>query len=117
MVSTITARFCRCCPLTDLDKFFTVFGTLLFQYLHELVAGVVRDFASPKPFHTIKVQSFKVECIKLRAKLGSKFPLPIFSLSCHFSVLSCQSTARTIIVVRTFDFTTECFVERSQRVE
>ena len=32
-------------------------------------------------------------------------------------MLPCQSTARTIIVVRTFDFTTECFVERSQRVQ
>ena len=112
MVSTITARFCRCCPLSDFDKGFTVFDTLLFQYLQKLVKGVIRDFASPKPFHTRKVERFKTEYIKLYAKFSSKFPLPIFSLSGNFSVVSCQRTTRTIPIIRTFDFTTQCFAER-----
>ena len=66
-----------------------MFGTLLLQYLYELIESVVRDFATPKAFHTVKVQGFKVEGIKLCAKFGGEFPLPIFSLSGNFSVLSC----------------------------
>ena len=68
MVATITTRFCRRSPLTDFLEFFTMFRTLLFQYLQKLVEGMVRDFATPKPFHTVKVQRSKVECIKLSAK-------------------------------------------------
>ena len=111
MVSTIRTRFCCCRPLTDLLKFFTVLCTLLFQYLYELIEGVVRDFAAPKPFHTVKIQGFKTEYIKLRAKLGGKFPLPIFSLSGNFSVVPCQSPDATPPIIRTFDFTTECLTQ------
>ena len=103
MKTTITARFCRCCPLSDFDKGFTVFDTLLFQYLQKLLEGVIRDFASPEAFHTVKVQRFKTEYIKLYAKFSSKFPLPICSLSSNFSVVSCQRTTRMIPIVRTFD--------------
>ena len=117
MVSTITARFCCRSPLTDLLKFFTVLCTLLFQYLYELIEGVVRDFASPKAFHTVKVQGFKTEYIKLRAKFGGKFPLPIFSLAGDFSVVPCQSTDTTPPIIRTFDFTTQCFAQGSQRFQ
>ena len=109
MVTTITTRFRRCCPLSDLHKGFTVLRTLLFQYLKKLIEGMVRNFASPKPFHTLKVQRLKNECIK-RCANGRKFPLPIFSLSRNFSMLSCQRTTRTIPIVRTFDFTTHRFV-------
>ena len=105
MVTTITARLRRGSPLSDLHKDFTMFRTLLLQYLKKLVEGVVRDLTSPEAFHTVKVQSFKTECIKLCAKFGSKFPLPIETLPCYLQMLPCQSTTSTIPITRTFDFT------------
>ncbi len=117
MVSAIAARLCCRCPLTDFLEFFTVLCTLLFQYLQKLVEGVVRDLTSPKPFHAVKIQGLKAKHVKLCAKFGRKFPLPIFSLSGNLSMESCQSTNGTPPVTRTFDFTRKCLVQRSQRLQ
>ena len=117
MVSTITARF-RCSrPPTDLHQGFIVLCALLFQYFKKLVEGMIRDLASPKPFHTLKVQRLKAKHVKLCAKFGSKFPLPIQTLSANFSMLPCQSTTRTIPIARTFDFTRKCLVQRTQHLQ
>ena len=117
MVSTITARLCCRCPLTDFDKSFAVLCTLLFEYLQKLVEGVVRDFASPEAFHAVKIQRFKAKCIKLCAKFVSKLPLPIKALTRNLSMESCQSTSGTIPIARTFGFPTQHLVERLQRFQ
>ncbi len=117
MMATITARFCRCSPLTDFLQFFTMFGTLLFEYLQKLVESVIRDLASPKPFHTVKVERLKAKYVKLFAKVGSEFPLPIFSLSGNFAVKSREVSDGTPPIVRAFDFTRKCLVQSSQRLE
>ena len=118
MVTTSTTRFrCRS-PLRDWLKHFAVFRTLLFNYLKKRVERMVRDFTPPRsPFHAIKVQRFKNQYVKRFAKFGRKFPVPIFSVSGNFSMMPCQSTARTIVVARTFDFTTQFLAERSQRLQ
>ena len=41
-----------------------VYYTYGLQYLNKLVEGKVRDFASPEPFHAIKVQRFNGDGIK-----------------------------------------------------
>ena len=114
MVTTITARLRRRDPASNLDKNLTVLGTLLLQYLQELVKGVVRDFATPQAFHTVKVQRFKAKSVKLGAKFISKFPLPIKPLTRNLPVESCQSTGHTIPIARTFDFARECLIQGAE---
>ena len=41
-----------------------MFQTLELQYLNKLVEGEVRDFASPKPFHSLKIQCLDHKGIK-----------------------------------------------------
>ena len=91
-----------------------MFLTLIFQYINKLIKGEVRDFASPKLFHAVKVQRLKDNRIKPLAKICSKFPMPVSALIGDMSVESRQLIDGTPPAVRTFNFTRKAFVETSQ---
>ena len=102
MKTTITTRF-RCpCPLTDLAEFTTMFDTFGLQYLSELVESKVRDFASPKAFHTVNVQGFNSNRIKLFTKIGRKFPLEILALVSNLAIQPCHCSNSTPPTIRPF---------------
>ena len=88
-----------------------MFATFGLQYLNKLIEGKVRDFTSPKPFHTVKVQRFGCDEVKPSAKVGGKFPMKIFALIGNFTVKSCDLSNSTPPAVRTLLFTAKCFVE------
>ena len=85
--------------------------TLEFQYLNKLVKGKVRDFASPKTFHAIKVQCLSGNKVKPSAEVSGKFPMPISALICDMSIQPRQRSDSTPVVIRTFLFTAQCLVE------
>ena len=87
-----------------------MFETLELQYLHKLPEGEVRDFTTPKPFHTVKIQGLSNQ-IKLPTEVCSKFPLPIFALIANFTVEPSQFSDSTPPVVRPFDFPRYRFIE------
>ena len=111
MIPTIATRFGCSHPLSDLFEMTLMFTTLIFHYLNKLVEGKVRDFASPKAFHTVNVQGFTSNRLKLFTKIGRKFPMKIFALIGNFTVKSCDLSNSTSPAVRTFLFTAKCFVE------
>ena len=86
-----------------------MFETLEFQNLNELSKGKVRDFASPEPFHTVKVQRLGGDSVKPSAEISCQFPMPISALVSNFTVKSCEGTDGTPPVARTFDFTPKGF--------
>ena len=45
-----------------------MFETFELQYLNILIEGKVRDFTSPKSFHTVKVQRFGCDGVKTFGK-------------------------------------------------
>ena len=57
-----------------------MFDALILQYLNKLVKGKIGDFASPQPFHTVKVQRFGNEGIKPFAEIGSDLVVPVLTL-------------------------------------
>ncbi len=77
-----------------------MFDGFIFQYLNELIESEIRDFASPKSFHSVNIEGFKAQCIVFPTKLSSKFPVPIFALPCYFSVLPRDCPFGTIPSVR-----------------
>ena len=111
MKTTIGTRFGSRHPLTDLTQLTLMFDTLGLQYLNKLVEGEVRDFTSPQAFHTVKVQRFNGDTIKGITKIRSQFPMKVFALIRNFSIKSCELPNSTPPAVRTFFFTTQCFVE------
>ena len=88
-----------------------MFATFGLQYLNKLVEGKVRDFTSPKPFHTVNVQGFNSNRPKLFTKIRSKFPMKVFTLIGDLTIKPCDLSNSTPSAVRTFLFTAKCFVE------
>ena len=111
MKPTIGTRFGSRRPLTDLTQLTIMFDTLGLQYLNKLVEGEVGDFASPQAFHTVKVQGFNGDTIKGITKIRSQFPMKVFTLVANPSIEVCDLSNSTPPAVRTFFFTTQCFVE------
>ena len=111
MKTTIGTRFRSRSPLTDLFQKTLMLATLGLQNLKKLVKSEVRDFTTPKSFHTVKVQGFNGDTIKGITKIRSQFPMKVFALIRNFSIKSCELSNTTPPAVRTFDFTTQCFVE------
>ena len=117
MIPTIATRFrCRR-PLTDLTQLTLMFLTLILQYLNELVERKVGDFTSPKAFHTVKVQRFNRNCIKLLTKFTCELPLKIFALVTDFPIEPCELSDTPPPAIRTFDLTRKFFVERPKFVQ
>ena len=91
-----------------------MFRTLKSQYLNKLPEGKIGDFASPKPFHAVKIQSFCHYDIKPSAQVRGEFPMPIFALVGNMPIQPCEVADSTPPIVRTFDFTRKTFVEFSE---
>ena len=117
MKPAIATRLCRSSPLTDLEQFTPMFLTLILQNLNKLSEGKVRDFTSPKAFHTVKVQGFNGNRIKLLTEFGGELPLKIFALVRDFPIQTCELSDTPPPPVRTFLFTTQCLVERPKLLQ
>ena len=87
-----------------------MFDTFELQNLNKLVEGKVGDFASPEPFHTVKIKSFGGDGIKPSAEVRGKFPMPISALVGNLPIQSCDLPHSTIPIARPFDFTRKAFV-------
>ncbi len=71
------------------------------DFLKELTKGEVRDLASPKSFHAVKVQVLKKAEVKLADESQSKFPVVIFALSLNLAMGSGIVLTRTLAVIAT----------------
>ena len=91
-----------------------MFETLVFQYLNKLPESKVRDFASPQAFHAAKVQCLGDDHIKPLAQVGCQLPMPISALIGNMPIETCQLKNTPPPVTRTFDFTTDIFIELSE---
>ena len=110
MKPTIATRFCCRRPSFNLTQLTLMFTTLILQYLNKLVKGEVRDFTSPKPFHTLKVQRFNGDGIKPLTEFRGKLPMKVFTLIRDLPIEACELPNTTPSAIRTFLFTTQCFV-------
>ena len=111
MKPTIATRFRCSSPLTGLTQLTLMFLTLILQYLNKLVEGKVRDLTTPQVFHTVKVQRFNRNRIKLLTKFACQLPMKVFALVRDLPVKSCKLSDTTPPVIRTFLLTTQCLVE------
>ena len=118
MNPTITTRFrCGFRPLTDLTQLTLMFLTLILQYLNKLVERKIGDFTSPQAFHTVKVQGFNRNGIKLLTKFGRQLPVKVFALVRDLPIEARDLPHTPPPTVRTFDFTRKVFVERLKFVQ
>ena len=117
MRPTIATRFRCSCPLIDLAKITLMFTTLIPQYLNELVECKIGDFTSPQAFHTIKVQSFNHNRIKLLTKFTRELPVKVFAVVADFPIQAGDLSHTSPPTVRTFLLTTQCLVERPKFVQ
>ena len=116
-MSAIRTRLCRRCPPSDLNKLTIMFQTLELQNLNKLVEGKVRDFASPKPFHTVKVQRLGGNGIKPLTQVCRTLVVPISALVGNVDVESCQLTDSAPPIARTSHFPRKALVEFSELVQ
>ena len=117
MKATITTRF-RCgCPLTNLTQFTLMFATLILQYLNKLVERKVGDFTPPQAFHTVKVQGFNGNRIKLLTEFACELPMKVFALVADFPIEMCYLSDTPPPTTRTFDFARKFFVERLKFIQ
>ena len=117
MKTASTTRFCCRSPLINLFQKTLMFTALIPQYLNELVERKVGDFTSPQTFHTFKVQRLNDNPIKLLTEFACQLPVKIFTLITNFLIEACDLSDTPPPTVRTFDFTTQCFVERPKFVQ
>ena len=117
MKSAIATRFCCRCPLTDLEQLTSMFLTLILQYLHKLVEGKIGDFSSPQAFHSVKVQFFNSDCIKLLTKFSCELPVKVFALIAYPSIEAGKLSYAPPPVMRTFNLARKTFVERPKFVQ
>ena len=94
-----------------------MFETLILQYLNKLVKSKVRDFASPKPFHTVKVQRLGDDGIKPFAQVGSNLVVPVFALVGDMPMQPRKLSDSTPIVVRPLNFARKTFAEYSELIQ
>ena len=117
MKSAVATRF-RCSrPLADLEQLTPMFLTLIPQYLNKLVERKIGDFTSPQTFHTVKVQGFNGNRIKLLTEFGGKLPLKVFALVADFPIQACELSDTPPPTMRTFLLTTQGFVERPKLLQ
>ena len=94
-----------------------MFETLERQYINKLVKSKVRDFASPKTFHCVKVECLGHDGIKPSAEVSRTFVVPVLALIGNRGVKPCELTDGTPIVVRAFDLSADGFVEFAELVQ
>ena len=91
-----------------------MFLAFISQYLNKLIESKIGDFTSPKPFHAVKVQSFKDNRIKSLAQVVCEFPLKIKTLIRNFAIEPCELIHRTPPTSRSFLFSRQRLVEMSK---
>ncbi len=111
MKTAVATRFGCSHPLTNLTQLTLMFLTLILQYLNKLIEGEVGNLASPKSFHTRKVQGFNSDGVESLTKFRSKLPLKVFALVSDFPIETCDVSHTPPPAMRTFLFTTQVFVE------
>jgi len=94
-----------------------MFSTLILQYLNKLVKGEVRDFPSPKPLHTVKVQRLGNDRIKPFTQVSSNLVVPVLALVGDMSIQPCEFSDRTPPIVRTLNFARKAFAEGSEFIQ
>ena len=117
MKTAVATRFCCSSPLTDLTQLTLMFLTLILQYINKLIEGEVGDLASPKSFHTRKVQGFNGDGVESLTKFRSKLPLKVFASVADFSIETCDLSHTPPPAIRTFNLSAEFFVERPKFVQ
>ena len=117
MKSAVATRFrCRS-PLLNLEQRTPMLLTLILQYLNKLVERKVGDFASPQAFHTVKVQRFNGDGIKLLTQFRGKLPVKVFALIAYPSIEPCKLPHTPPPTVRTLHLARKTFVERPKFVQ
>ena len=117
MKTAFITRFSCSGPLSDLSELTLMFLTLIFQYLNKLVESKVGYFSSPKPFHTIKVQRFKDNRIKLLTKFRGKLPLKIYTLIRNLTIKACDLPYTFPPAVRASNFARKAFIKRPKFIQ
>ena len=117
MKTAIATRFRCSSPLTDLFQKTLMFLTLILQYLNKLVERKVGDFTSPQAFHTVKVQGFNGNRIKLLTEFTCELPMKVFALVTDFPIETCYLSDTPPPAIRTFLLTAQCLVERPKFVQ
>ena len=114
MKPAITTRFCCRRPLTHLTQLTLMFLTLILQYLNKLVERKVGDFTSPQAFHTVKVQGFNGNRIKLLTEFACQLPMKVFALVADFPIETGDLSYTPPPTVRASNFTRKAFVETTK---
>ena len=94
-----------------------MFLTLILQYLNKLVERKIRDFTSPQAFHTVKVQFFNGDCIKLLTKFSGELPMKVFALITNPPIEAGKLPNTPPPAVRTSNLSAKAFVERPKFVQ
>ena len=99
MISTDTTALCRGYPSTNLQHRTYPFLGLVFEFFKKLTESKVRDLFTPKSFHTVEVQVFKEEYIKVATQVYCKFPMMIRSLIRSFLMNTRNILAFSLLIV------------------
>ena len=94
-----------------------MFLTLILQYLNKLVEREIGDFTSPQAFHTVKVQFFNGDCIKLLTKFSCESPMKVFALITNPPIEAGKLPNTPPPAVRTSNLSAKAFVERPKFVQ
>ncbi len=101
LLPAVVANWCCRLPTSDCFHTLSPFFRLPSDFLKELTKGEVRDLASPKSFHAVKVQVLKKAEVKLADEFQSKFPVMVFALSLNLAMGSGIVLARTLAIIAT----------------
>ena len=117
MKTTIATRFRCSSPSIDLLQKTLMFSTLILQYLNKLVERKIGDLTTPQAFHTVKVQGFKDNRIKLLAKFACQLPMKVFALVADFLIETGKLPNAPPPAIRTFLLTAKSFAEFAKFVQ
>ena len=117
MKPTIATRFRCSSPSIDLLQKTLMFSTLILQYLNKLVERKIGDLTTPQAFHTVKVQGFKDNRIKLLAKFACQLPMKVFALVADFLIETGKLPNAPPPAIRTFLLTAKSFAEFAKFVQ
>ena len=93
-------RFCCGSPTPRFQEDFTVFRTRPLEYQDKFTKSEVRNFASPKAFHTLKVQGFNGNLIVFPHKPKCQFKEVVSPLIGDLLMDTTEVTLGTIPAIR-----------------
>ena len=94
-----------------------MFKTLERQNLNKLTKRKVRDFTTPKAFHSLKVQCLGNNVVKPMTEVSGTFKVPVSALVGDLAIGPCEFTDSTPPITRSFLLSTHCFVEFTELVQ